>query len=40
MPQLGAHLIQYRMRNESLVTRVAQPRLANEFGQWRLIAYE
>jgi 3,4-dihydroxy 2-butanone 4-phosphate synthase/GTP cyclohydrolase II len=34
-----AHLIQYRMRNESLVTRVAQPRLANEFGEWRLIAY-
>jgi len=33
-------LIRYRMGTESLVRRIAQPRLRNEFGEFRLIAYE
>jgi len=32
-------LLRYRMRNERLVHRIAQPRLKNEFGEFRLIAY-
>jgi 3,4-dihydroxy 2-butanone 4-phosphate synthase/GTP cyclohydrolase II len=34
-----ADLISYRMQNERLVRRVAQPRLPTRFGQFRIIAY-
>lgn len=36
---LVADLIRYRMRHESLVQRVAQPRLPTRQGEFRLIAY-
>ena len=35
-----ADLIQYRMRNERLVRRVAQPMLPTDRGEFRLIAFE
>jgi 3,4-dihydroxy 2-butanone 4-phosphate synthase/GTP cyclohydrolase II len=35
-----ADLIQYRMKNERLVRRVAQPVLPTELGEFRLIAFE
>ncbi len=35
-----ADLIRYRMQNERLVRRVAQPRLPTRYGEFRLIAYE
>jgi 3,4-dihydroxy 2-butanone 4-phosphate synthase / GTP cyclohydrolase II len=34
-----ADLISYRMKNERLVRRVAQPRLPTLYGQFRLVAY-
>lgn len=34
-----AALIEYRMRHEPLVERVAQVPLRNEYGLWRMIAY-
>jgi 3,4-dihydroxy 2-butanone 4-phosphate synthase/GTP cyclohydrolase II len=34
-----ADLISHRMRNESLVRRVAQPGLPTRFGRFRLVAY-
>jgi len=33
------HLIQWRRRNEKLVTRAAETTIPNEFGLWKLIAY-
>jgi 3,4-dihydroxy 2-butanone 4-phosphate synthase/GTP cyclohydrolase II len=35
-----ADLIRYRLRNERLVRRVAQPKLPTTLGDFRLIAYE
>ncbi len=35
-----ADLIRYRLRNERLVKRVAQPKLPTSHGEFRLIAYE
>jgi 3,4-dihydroxy 2-butanone 4-phosphate synthase/GTP cyclohydrolase II len=35
-----ADLINYRLSRESLVKRVAQPRLPTRFGEFRVIAYE
>ncbi|MEE8111233.1 MAG: bifunctional 3,4-dihydroxy-2-butanone-4-phosphate synthase/GTP cyclohydrolase II [Acidobacteriota bacterium] len=34
-----ADLIQYRMRHEKLIERIAQPKLPTTTGNWRLIAY-
>jgi 3,4-dihydroxy 2-butanone 4-phosphate synthase/GTP cyclohydrolase II len=35
-----AELIRYRVRNEHLVRRVAQPKLPTRFGEFRIIVYE
>lgn len=35
-----ADLIQYRLAKESLVKRVAQPKLPTKYGEFRIIAYE
>jgi 3,4-dihydroxy 2-butanone 4-phosphate synthase/GTP cyclohydrolase II len=35
-----ANLIRYRMQNERLVRRVAQPKLPTRYGDFRIIAYE
>ncbi len=35
-----ADLIEYRLRNESLVHRVASPNMPTSYGQFQLIAYE
>lgn len=37
---LIADLIKYRLSRETLVKRIAQPRLPTHFGEFRLIAYE
>ncbi|MCX7830699.1 MAG: GTP cyclohydrolase II, partial [Acidobacteria bacterium] len=37
---LIADLIQYRLKRETLVKRVAQPKLPTKFGEFRIIAYE
>jgi 3,4-dihydroxy 2-butanone 4-phosphate synthase/GTP cyclohydrolase II len=35
-----AELIRYRVRNERLVRRIAQPKLPTRFGEFRIIIYE
>ena len=35
-----AELIQYRLRRESLVKRMAQPKMPTPYGEFRVIAYE
>ncbi|MFB3850660.1 MAG: bifunctional 3,4-dihydroxy-2-butanone-4-phosphate synthase/GTP cyclohydrolase II [Acidobacteriota bacterium] len=37
---LIADLIQYRLKRETLVKRVAQPKLPTKYGEFRIIAYE
>src|ERR687885_1048951 len=34
-----AQLVAYRLKNERLVHRVAEARLPNEFGKWRVVGY-